>query len=83
MWRVSTGECLRTLTLHTDNVNGLEKLNDGVFASGSRDGRIVVWDENGDCIETHQSKREITAMTRLKDGSIVTTGRHRIEIRQR
>ena len=57
-------------------------MKDGVFASGSWDKRIVVWDEKGDCIETHQSKSGITAMTRLRDGSIVTADRNLIEIRQ-
>ena len=82
MWKVATGECLRTLTLHSDIVRGLAKLSDSLFASGSFDGRIVVWDEKGDCVETHQSKSGITAMTRLKDGSIVTADRYLIEIRQ-
>ena len=35
MWKVSTGECLRTLTLHSTCVYGLEKVKDGVFVSGS------------------------------------------------
>ena len=82
MWKVSTGECLRTLTLHSDSVFGLEKVKDGVFASGSLDRRIVVWDEKGDCIETHESKSKIEAMTRLRDGSIVTADTILIEIRQ-
>ena len=83
MWKVSTGVCLRTLILHSDNVRGLEKVNDGVFASGSVDGRIVVWNEKGDCIETHQSNSQITAMTILRDGSIVTADKYLIEVRQR
>ena len=77
------GECLRVLTLHSDvHVGGLEKVNDDVFVSGSVDGMIVVWNEKGDRIEVHQSKSGITAMTRLRDGSIVTAERSLIEIRQ-
>ena len=82
MWKVSTGECLRTLTLHSNSVIGLEKVSDGVFASGYWGGGIVVWDERGDFIETHQSKSGLRLMTRLRDGSIVTADRKVIEIRQ-
>ena len=82
MWRVSTGECLRTLTLHFDNVCGLERVNDGVFVSASWSKKMVVWDEKGDCIETHKCGNYITAMTRLRDGSIVTADKNLIEIRQ-
>jgi len=35
---------------------------------------MVVWDENGNCIETLQSMT-ILVMTRLRDGSIVTVTR--------
>ena len=82
MWKVSTGECLRTLTLHSKRVYGLEKVKDGVFVSGSLDKRIVVWDEKGESIETHESAGEIEAMTILREGSIVTANRNKIEIRQ-
>ena len=82
MWKVSTGECLRTLTFHSQHVVGLAKVKDGVFASGSYDGMIVVWDEKGECIETHQSKSNVHAMTRLRDGSIVSADSDLIEIRQ-
>ena len=83
MWNVSTGECLRTLARHSTRVRGLEKVKDGVFASGSADGKVVVWDEKGAVIEIHkkQSDSGIAAMTRLKDGSIMTADRCLIDIR--
>ena len=57
MWKVSTGECLRTLT---------DSFYDAKCVwTGKGEGRcvckwvlmdkIVVWDEKGECIETHQS----------------------------
>ena len=56
-------------------------MNNGVFVSGSDlDRRIEVWDEKGDSIETHISG--VTAMTRLRDGSIVIANNNQIEIRQ-
>jgi len=83
MWRVSTGDCLRTLTFHSGSVYGLEKLRDGVFVSGSlRDKKIVVWDENGNIIETHQSKSVIDKLILLRDGSMVTSSEDFIEIRR-
>jgi len=82
MWKLSTGECLRTLSFHNGWVNGLEKMKDGVFVSGSTDRKIVVWFEKGNSIETYQSESWITAMTRLRDGSLVTASRSLMEIRQ-
>jgi len=81
MWRVSSGECVRTLT-QSHRVYGLVKLNDRMFVSGSRkDKSMVVWDHHGFCIETHKAGSFITAMTRLRDGSIVTADPLLIEIR--
>jgi len=82
MWRVSTGNCLRTLTLHSGWVGELMKIKDhGLFVSGScSDETIVVWDERGDCIETHKCKGGISAMTILRDGSIVAASQMLIEI---
>jgi len=82
IWRVSTGECLKTLTIHSSSVYGLEKVKNGMFVSGSQSpGLMVVWDGNGVCIETHRSEHLIRAMTKLRDGSIVTGDSQMIEIR--
>jgi len=53
-----------------------------MFVSGSYDEKMVVWDENGNNIETHQSESEISAIVRLRDGSIVTADCNLINIRQ-
>jgi len=81
MWKVSTGECLRRLT-HTYWVRGLEKVRDRMFVSGSGDGKIVVWDENGSRIETYRTSSDVTAMTRLRDGSLIIADKNFIEIRR-
>jgi len=82
MWRVSTGECLRTLTLHSGRVTGLEKVMDGLFVSGCLDGKTAVWDDEGNSIETHQSGWSAGVMTSLRDGSIVTADKDLIVIRR-
>jgi len=82
IWRVETGECLRTLTQHTMWVRGLVKLKEGYFATGSKDKTIRVWDDEGHNITTYQTECSILAMTRLEDGSIVVGDNSRIEIRK-
>ena len=44
----------QTLNAHTDQVHVLCELSDGLFASGSRDGEIKIWDstKNFTCIQT-------------------------------
>lgn len=82
MWRVSTGECLRTLSVCMDHVHGLVRVNDGLFVGGYwTNENVVVWDEMGNCIETHHGEC-MFAMTRLRDGSIVTADRYFIDIRR-
>lgn len=63
------------MTLHDGTVFGLEKVNEGVFVSGSWDKRIMVWNDKGNLIEIHESKCRTTAL-------IVTAGSDLIEIRQ-
>jgi len=83
MWRVSSSECLRTLTQHDDYVFGLVKLTkEGYFASGSMDRTIRVWNEKGNDIAIYQTECAVVAMTRLEDGSIVVGDRSLIEIRR-
>jgi len=65
-------------------VKGLEKINERFLVSGSLDGQLVVWDRSigaGSWHETHQCHGKISAMTKLRDGSIVTTDSDKIEIR--
>jgi len=82
IWRVSTGECINTLTAHSSSVYGLEKVKGGMFVSGSlTDGIIALWDANGVCVETIRTGNRIRSMTTLRDGSLVTGDYKLMEIR--
>jgi WD40 repeat protein len=48
LWDVSRGTCLQTLSDHTDWVVSLNRLDDGTFASGSWDSRVVIWKQDSD-----------------------------------
>ena len=53
LWRVPTGECLRTFAGHTDGVLAVAFIPDGRMPlSGGWDKTIRVWDvESGDCLQ--------------------------------
>jgi WD40 repeat protein len=53
MWDITSGQCIKTLTGHTDTVCSIIQLNNGNIASGSSDKTIRVWDiTSGQCIKT-------------------------------
>jgi len=87
MWNVSTGECLRTVTLPWFPTGPFQPIQPRLvalplerFASGAQDGVIRVWDANGESLQTIQTAYRIDAMMRL-GYAIVTTSKHQIEIR--
>jgi len=83
IWRVSTGECLHTLTLHCQRVQTLMKLSEDVFISGSFDKTVRVWNgEIGHCIQTIQAGYSIQSMIMLRDGSLLIGSHKRFEIRR-
>jgi len=67
IWKVSTGECLHRLTLHTKGIYGLVKLSEDKFVSVSADSTMRVWDDSGRCIETITTEHCILRMTRVND----------------
>jgi len=72
MWRVSTGECLRTLNHeHPTGLMRLTKLSRSKFVSWGRDCRMRVWNDEGRCIETIPTLGALATMTRV-DNHIVT-----------
>jgi len=86
LWSVATGKCLRTSTLHSEIIVGLDKLkkdNRGLFVSGScHDRLLAVWDEEGNCIETIQTQDGIGSLTALRDGSLLVALRFHFELRK-
>ncbi|OCT82128.1 F-box/WD repeat-containing protein 7 [Xenopus laevis] len=52
IWSAVTGECLRTLVGHTDDIYVM-KMRDNIIVSGSKDRTVKVWNaESGECIHT-------------------------------
>jgi len=74
LWRASTGECLHDLSVGRNGcVYGLLRLGDGMFASGCfATSNINVWSDEGEPIESIKSG-SIVAMTRLRDGIVIST----------
>lgn len=54
IWDINSGQCLKTLERHTNQINTLVVLPGGQqLASGSEDSLIKIWDvEKGQCIKT-------------------------------
>jgi len=75
-------KCLKTLTLHSDFVNGLTKLSEDTFASTSSDGTIRMWNETGVCIDTIRTKWSGNAITKVGDSWLATVNQSRLEVRQ-
>jgi len=72
IWRVSTGECLRTLDCCGGNVTQLVKLSRNKFFSWGRDSRLRVWNDEGDCIETIPTMKGLRNITRVGDYIVAT-----------
>ena len=53
IWNIDTGECILTLTGHSQEIHSLQLLANNQLASGSSDMTIKIWDMNlGECIRT-------------------------------
>jgi len=88
IWRVVTGECLLSKEINAGRLVGLEKVKDGIVVCAYlpfyswRGPKIRVWDDKGNNIQSIDTDYQIQAMTRLRDGSLVTASEKRLEIRQ-
>jgi WD40 repeat protein len=53
IWNIATGECIRTITGHTNSVYSLVKLSGNTILSGSYDTTMKIWNiDNGVCQKT-------------------------------
>jgi WD40 repeat protein len=67
-------ECIKIIKAHDDSVTGLLLLPSGLFASGSYDNKIKIWDRNYDCINTLNGGEDyIVSFILLKDFRIAST----------
>jgi len=84
VWRISTAEHLRTLTIHNAYVYGVENLpSRNKFVTGSWDKSLRVWDSvTENCIEVIQLQQRVQATITLRDGSIVIANNDLLEIRR-
>jgi len=65
-------------------VYSIIKLEAGLFAiaNAKLGSSLQVWSEDGECIQTIDTGGMAYAMTRLRDGSLVTIDGKRLEIRR-
>jgi len=83
IWGVSSGECLRTLTFHSRPIVGIVKLMGGLYVSvGRNEGVIVVWDEQGNCVEAINTLSPTESMVSLKCGLLILAKANQFEIRR-
>jgi len=71
LWNRTSGECVRSLLGHSDCINWLVEVEDGVIVSGSSDKTVRVWRESGDCMNALSASTRITCATGLRDGSLL------------
>ena len=79
LWEVSTGQCLKTLSGHTNKILSVAFSPDGeALATGSVDATLKLWDvQTGDCLKTLQPERpyermNITGVTGLTEAQKAT-----------
>ena len=72
VWDVSSGECIREVRLHTQEVNGIALSADGgrVVSSGN-DGMVSVWDtSNGECVRDLRGHRGTVGSVALSEDGV-------------
>jgi GTPase SAR1 family protein/RNase P subunit RPR2 len=77
LWDLKTGQCLATVTGHSNIVNSVQITPDGRFAvSGSDDTTVKVWDlEVGSCVGTLEGHRSrVYSATVSPDGNLIASG---------
>jgi WD40 repeat protein len=66
LWKVSTGEVLKTFIGHTSAVNSINLSNENNFLiSGSNDKTLKLWDvKTGECIRTYYGHSDFVLAVR-------------------
>jgi WD40 repeat protein len=73
VWDVNSGQCVQTLSGHSNSIVALVSLPNGRLASGSYDYSIKIWDPNtGKCLQTLSDNAWIHALTVLPDGRLAS-----------
>jgi len=77
LWSLESGQCLRKMTGHNSEINGLELVSDNIIVSWARDwveDAVRVWNlENGECVHELLSKGDRVGEIRmLPDDKIMT-----------
>jgi len=86
MWKVSTGECFHTVEVSQTKTCNLYrryvdavKLSTDTFVSALIDGKIEVWNDQGDCLSTFDNIQGILKLIRFGD-SIVAFSHQQISV---
>jgi len=78
IWKASSGECLRTISLH--RIFGLVKLSEENFVTLHHGvSRINVWDGNGNQVESIQTNHSTQTVTRFGD-TIVSANQNQLKM---
>jgi WD40 repeat protein len=71
IWNLETGECLKTLSDHTDWVTSILFIPNNKFISGSEDKSIKIWDLNSyTCLKTLANEYSIYSLCLLPNNQI-------------
>lgn len=79
LWDLRTGNLMRELNGHSDRVESLCMVSEGVLASGSEDDKVILWDlRTGDVIRTLTGHSGcVTSLCMVSEGVLASASRDR------
>ena len=81
LWDLETSECIRTLEGHTEQINCMEVLENGLLISGSDDNSLKIWNpSDGACLKTIATTNSIFRLKVLSDNRVACTSEKEIHI---